>query len=101
VVLALYLLAGYRWCAVTGSAGTSGAAERERLPVRGLSVIPIGNDGIVLGDRGGDLVTWLDWALSAVFAALAYVVFVQRLDRAPRSVTGRRGEKMPAGANCS
>lgn len=24
--------------------------------------------------------TWLDWALSAVFAALFYVVFVQRLD---------------------
>ena len=24
--------------------------------------------------------TWLDWALSAVFAALAYVVFVQRLN---------------------
>jgi hypothetical protein len=46
-------------------------------------------------------VTWLDWALSAVFAALAYVVFVQRLDRGPRSVTGRRGEKMPAGGNCS
>jgi hypothetical protein len=25
-------------------------------------------------------VTWLDWALSAVFAALVYVVFVQRLN---------------------
>jgi hypothetical protein len=28
-------------------------------------------------------VTWLDWALSAVFAALIYVVFVQRLNPGP------------------
>lgn len=43
--------------------------------------------------------TWLDWALSAVFAALAYVVFVQRLDpgapvsdRPPRRENAGRGE---------
>lgn len=43
--------------------------------------------------------TWLDWALSAVFAALAYVVFVQRLDpgapgsdRTPRRENADRGE---------
>lgn len=43
--------------------------------------------------------TWLDWALSAVFAALAYVVFVQRLnpgapgsDRLPRRENAGPGE---------
>jgi hypothetical protein len=38
-------------------------------------------------------VTWLDWALSAVFAALLYVVFVQQLTPVPRAVTTRRSEK--------
>lgn len=43
--------------------------------------------------------TWLDWALSAVFAALVYVVFVQRLnpgtpgsDRPPRRENAHPGE---------
>jgi hypothetical protein len=44
-------------------------------------------------------VTWLDWALSAVFATLVYVVFVQRLnpgapgsDRPPRRENADPGE---------
>jgi len=44
-------------------------------------------------------VNWLDWALSAVFAALVYVVFVQRLnpgaagsDRPPRRENASPGE---------
>jgi hypothetical protein len=46
-----------------------------------------------LENRGGDLVTWLDWALSAVFAALVYVVFVQRLNLgAPGSARPPRRE---------
>jgi len=44
-------------------------------------------------------VTWLDWALSAVFAALGYVVFVQPLNpgapgsnRPPRRENAGPGE---------
>jgi hypothetical protein len=43
-------------------------------------------------------VTWLDWALSAVFAALGYVVFVQPLNPgAPGRDQPRRENAGPGG----